>query len=130
MKILIVEDEFIIRMLLQSYLSPLGECHIAINGKEAVEAYKQSLMDKKPYDLICMDILMPEMNGADALKTIRDIESSHGIFSSKGVKVVMITAVEEIKSIFASFNELCDSYLIKPISLEKLLEQLKKFKLI
>ncbi len=130
MKILIVEDEFIIRMLLQKYLSVYGECFIAINGKEAVEACKQSLIDKKLYDLICMDILMPEMSGFEALKNIRDMESSFGIFSSKGAKILMVTAVEDIKSIFSSFSELCDGYLLKPIDKNRLISQLEIMKLI
>jgi two-component system chemotaxis response regulator CheY len=68
MKILVVEDDFTSRILLQRYLSSYGDCHIAINGKEAVGAFKDSLKENQPYDLICMDIIMPEMSGQEALK--------------------------------------------------------------
>ncbi len=130
MKILVVEDDFTSRILLQRYLSAYGDCHIAINGLEAVEAYKKSLTENQPYDLICMDIIMPEMSGQEALKIIRDIEKSNGILSSDGVKIIMVTAVEDVKNIFTAFNELCDTYLVKPIDKKRLEDQLRNMKLI
>ena len=74
MKILIVEDDFGSRISIQKMLSPFSECEIAVNGKEAVDAFTQSLESGAPYDLICMDIMMPEMNGKEALKIIREKE--------------------------------------------------------
>jgi two-component system chemotaxis response regulator CheY len=130
MKILVVEDDFTSRILLQRYLSSYGDCHIAINGKEAVDAFKESLKEKQPYDLICMDIIMPEMSGQEALKKIRDMEKSSGILSSDGVKIIMVTAVEDVKNIFTAFNELCDTYLVKPIDKKRLEDQLRNMKLI
>ena len=130
MKILVVEDDFTSRILLQRYLSSYGDCHIAINGKEAVEAFKVSLKENQPYNLICMDIIMPEMSGQEALKIIRDIEKSKGILSSDGVKIIMVTAVEDVKNIFTAFNELCDTYLVKPIDKKRLEDQLRNMKLI
>jgi two-component system chemotaxis response regulator CheY len=130
MKILVVEDDFTSRILLQRYLSAYGDCHIAINGKEAVEAFKDALIENQPYDLICMDILMPEMTGQEALKIIRDIEKSRGVLSTEGVKIIMVTAVEDVKNIFTAFNELCDTYLVKPIDKKRLDDQLRMLKLI
>ena len=74
MKALIVEDDFTSRLLLQGLLQPFGVCHVCINGKEAVEAFKIALDQKEPYDLVCLDIMMPEMDGQTALKEIRAIE--------------------------------------------------------
>ncbi len=130
MKILVVEDDFTSRILLQRYLSSYGDCHIAINGLEAVNAYKKSLKENQPYDLICMDIIMPEMSGQEALKIIRDIEKSNGILSTEGIKIIMVTAVEDVKNIFTAFNELCDTYLVKPIDKKRLEDQLRNMKLI
>jgi two-component system chemotaxis response regulator CheY len=130
MKILIVEDDFTSRILLQRYLSSYGDCHIAINGKEAVEAFKKSLKENHPYHLICMDIMMPAMTGQEALKIIRDLEKNNGVLSSDGVKIIMVTAVEDVKNIFAAFNELCDTYLVKPIDKKRLEDQLRNMKFI
>lgn len=127
MKTLIVEDDFTCRLLLQSFLSPLSECHIAINGREALAAFQQALADAQPYDLICLDIMMPEMDGQAALRGIRAMEEGRGIVSSEGVKIVMTTAQTDMKSLTASFHGLCDDYLIKPIEKAKLLELVSKY---
>jgi two-component system chemotaxis response regulator CheY len=63
MRTLIVEDDFTSRLLLQSFLSVYGECHIAVNGREAVAAFRAAQERPQAYDLICMDIMMPEMDG-------------------------------------------------------------------
>ncbi len=63
MKSLIVEDDFTSRNLMQIYLADMGPCHVAVNGREAVEAVTESLNEQKPYDVICLDIMMPEMDG-------------------------------------------------------------------
>ena len=74
MKIMIADDDFVCRMLLQKLLSPLGECVTVINGLEAINAFRVALSEKAPFDLLCLDIMMPEMDGQDALKAIRRIE--------------------------------------------------------
>lgn len=68
MKILIAEDDFVSRKLLNTLLTPLGEVDIAANGQEAFIAVKMSFGTDQPYDLICLDILMPEVDGIIALK--------------------------------------------------------------
>jgi CheY-like chemotaxis protein len=80
MKTLIVEDDFTSRLFLQTVLSRYGECHIAVNGKEAVEAHRTAGEDGKRYDLICMDIMMPEIDGREAVKQVRALEEARGIF--------------------------------------------------
>ncbi|MFY9742801.1 MAG: response regulator, partial [Candidatus Sulfotelmatobacter sp.] len=92
MRTLIVEDDFTSRLLLQSFLAQYGECHIAVNGTEAVAAFRAALENQQPYDLICMDIMMPEMDGQAAIQEIRAIEEAGGIISSNGAKIIMTTA--------------------------------------
>ncbi len=130
MKTLIAEDDFTSRLLLQAILSPCGECHIAVNGREAVDAFTRSRNDGAPYDLICLDIMMPEMDGQAALKEIRSIEEADGILSSSGVKIIMTTALGDPKNVIDSFMELCDAYIIKPVEKAKLLDAVKTLGLI
>ena len=117
------------RQLLEVYLNDYGICHTAENGKEAVEAIKESYTWGQPYQLICMDILMPEMNGHDALRQIRAFEESKGITSTNGVKIIMTTALNEIASVKKAYLSLCDGYLVKPIRKQKLDTELRKLNL-
>lgn len=130
MKTLIVEDDFTSRLLLQEFLKSYGPSHIAVNGKEAVEAMRIALEANEPYDLICMDIMMPEMDGQEALREIRNIEEARGIFSSDGAKIMMTTALGDMRNVIAAYKSLCDAYLTKPIDKAKLLKELRKMKLI
>jgi len=125
-----VEDDFASRLLLQTFLSRYGECHVAVNGKEAVEAFRSALKRGETYDLICMDIMMPEMDGREAVRQVRALEEEHGIFSTSGAKIIMTTAVDDIREVIRCFRELCDAYLVKPIDLTKLLSQMKSYQLV
>ena len=128
--ILLVEDDFASRLLLQTFLARYGVCHVAVSGREAVEAVREAFQRGRRYDLICMDIMMPEMDGREAVRHVRSIEESHGILSTAGAKIVMVTTVHDIKEVIHCFRELCDAYLIKPIDLGKLLGLMKGWRLV
>ena len=130
MKTLIVEDDFTSRLLLLEIMKSHGPLHVAVNGREAVEAVRSALEAKAPYDLICLDIMMPEMDGQQALRMIREHEEARGILSSNGAKIVMTTALSDLRNVSAAFGGLCDAYLVKPIEKYKLLEELRKLGLI
>jgi two-component system chemotaxis response regulator CheY len=122
-KYLIVDDDPACRDLIVGMLSPLGQCDVAIDGAEAVDAFRLALEDGEPYDLICLDIMMPDVDGHEALDRIRKIEAQHGIGGSDGVKVVMATALRDSKHCMRAFREGCESYVTKPIQEQELLEQ-------
>jgi two-component system chemotaxis response regulator CheY len=138
MRTLIVEDDFTSRLLLQSFLSKYGECHLAVNGKEAVAAFRTAQQSGKEYDLICMDIMMPEMDGQTAVKEIRTMEkdgssspeSGANLVMKDNTKIIMTTALDDVKNVVESFKSLCDAYLIKPIDTAKLLGHMRDFHLI
>ena len=127
---LIVEDDFTNRFLLQSLLSQYGECHIAINGREAVEAFRAAQASGQRYELICMDIMMPEMDGQTAVREIRALEQAAGTLSTHGVKIMMTTALDDVKNVVESFMALCDAYLFKPIDKGKLLGHIRDLHLV
>jgi two-component system, chemotaxis family, chemotaxis protein CheY len=130
LRIMVVEDDFALRHLLQSFLSKYGACHVAVNGREAVAEFSASLKDGQPYDLVCMDIMMPEMDGQEAVKEIRALEEVAGTLSTNGVKIIMLTALDDVKNVVESYKSLCDYYLFKPIDTSKLLARMKDLHLI
>jgi len=130
MKILIVEDDFTNRKIMQKILSIYGDCDMAFDGNEAIEAFQQSLEENKPYDLICMDIMMPNMDGQEALTRIRKLEKDSGIATRKEVKVIMTTALDDPRNVVASLKSGASSYIVKPISKQKLFDEISKLGLI
>ena len=131
MRVLIVDDNFTDRKILQKIFSEYGECDVAVDGEEAITAYKESWMKAKPYDLICMDIMMPKVNGLQALKIIRDLEKGKGINEEKRIEVIMITAVDDPKIVFKACNLFgVNSYVVKPVNKKQLLDEVRKLGLI
>jgi two-component system chemotaxis response regulator CheY len=130
MRTLIVEDSFTCRLLLQSYLSPFGECHIAVNGREAVAAFRAAQESGQAYDLICMDIMMPEMDGPTAVREIRALEGAGGRPPTHGVKIIMTTAVADEENVALSIEASCDAYLLKPVDRRKLLGYIRDLHLV
>jgi len=130
MKTLVVEDDFVSRRLLQIVLTPYGQCDIAVNGREALEAFKMALDEGSPYDLVCLDIMMPEMDGHEVLKQIRETEMQNGKGGLDGAKVIMTTALGDFENIKRAFIGQCEAYLVKPVEKQKLLEKLVELGLI
>lgn len=130
MKILIAEDDFTSRKFLTKFLSAHGECDATINGMEALEAFMMAWDEGKPYDLICLDIMMPELDGVKTLKAIRGMEIQKNIEESKRAKIIMTTALNDTESVTKAFEIGCEAYAAKPIDTEKLLEVMRKLNLI
>lgn len=131
MKTLIVEDDFVSRFVLKKMINPYGPCDMAANGKEAVQAFNMALDENQPYDLICLDIMMPEMDGKEALRIIRQKEKENNIKPENEVKIVMITALDTPKEVIdAYYNGGCTHYMVKPIEKSKIVSVLKDLRLI
>ena len=130
MKTLIVEDELTNRLLLEKLMLRYGLCDAVPDGKAAFEAFRSASDLGHGYDLVCMDIRMPESDGIDIVKQIRDFEETKGILSNRGAKIIMITGVNSTRELFRSFANLCDAYLAKPIDARRLDKHLHDLRLI
>ena len=89
-----------------------------------------ALEDKEPYDLVCLDIMMPVMDGYQALMGIRNLEKERGVPEEKAVKVIMTTALNEEKNVKMAFELGCTIYSGKPIDQERFEQAMKKLNLI
>lgn len=129
LKILIAEDDMASRKFLSKFLTQYGECDTVVDGLEAIDAYMLSMRERNPYDLICLDIMMPKIDGVKVLKAIRELETQKGILPEKRAKIIMTTALGEAGLVQTAFEYDCE-YASKPIDTEKLVEVLKKLGLI
>ena len=130
MKILLAEDAFATRKFMAGFLSKYGECDITVDGMEAVDAFMMALEDGEPYDLVCLDIMMPVMDGYQALMGIRNLEKQRNIPEDKAVKVIMTTALNEEKNVKMAFDLGCTIYSGKPIDKARFEQAMKKLGLI
>ncbi|WP_010246252.1 response regulator [Acetivibrio cellulolyticus] len=130
MRILIAEDDYVSRQFLFKLLSQYGECDMVIDGMEAIEAFMMSIRKKQPYDLVCLDIMMPKADGTRVLKAIRELEKQNNIAPQDASKVIMVSALNEVEIVNDSFDSGSEGYAVKPLNTEKFITLLRKLKLI
>ena len=130
MRILLAEDDFVTRKFMTNFLSKYGECDVTVDGMEAVDAFMMALEDDDPYQLVCLDIMMPVMDGYQALMGIRNLEKERNIPKDKEAKVIMTTALNDEGNVKMAFELGCTVYSSKPIDQERFEQVLKKFGLI
>lgn len=126
MRILIAEDDFASRKYIYKVLSQYGECDLVVDGLEALDAFLMSMKDQNPYQLICLDIMMPKVDGVKVLKNIRDYEAQKGVAPEDCSKIIMTTALAETQFVQDAFDIGCNAYAAKPIDIGKLEEVLQK----
>ena len=131
MKCLIVEDDKISTQVLEKMMSKHGRSDAVVDGRQAVELFLKAHESKSPYDLVLMDIMMPEVDGLLSLQKMRETETAMQIPSAERTKVIMTTALSDPLIIMRALYESgADSYLVKPIRLQKLEDELRELKLI
>lgn len=126
MRILVVEDDYISRRLLCRYLEPYGTCEEAVNGHEAIDAVRRAIDAGQYFDLICLDIMMPGMDGQQALVLLRQIEAENDMPLGRGAKVVMTSAMEDSQDIMQALNASADGYVVKPIEKRRFIKTLQE----
>ena len=126
MKTLIVEDDYASRMVMRRLLMPFGETQVAVNGNEAVAVFREALKSEEPFDLVCLDIMLPGMDGQSVLRELRALESSIPAGTRKPSRIIMTTALNDRTNVVEAIKT-CDAYFVKPIDRNKLTASLKGF---
>ena len=130
MRILIAEDDLASRIFMKKFLSKYGDCDVAVNGLEALDVFLAAIKEENPYNLICLDVMMPKLDGLKALKAIRDIEQQKGIEGKDRAKIIMTTALNDKATIANSYDAGCEAYAWKPIEMDKFIIVMGKLGLI
>ncbi|HDL60322.1 MAG TPA: response regulator [candidate division WOR-3 bacterium] len=114
-KVLVVDDAAFMRMLVKKILLQAGHQVVgeAGNGKEAIEKY-----EKLRPDLVTMDIVMPEMDGINAVKEIMKIDPN--------AKIIMITAVGQEAKVMEALKSGAKGYIVKPFQAPKVIEEINR----
>ena len=123
MKILIAEDDRMSRSFLKEFLADYGAVDAATNGMEAIDLFLDAIKEKEPYDLLCLDIMMPKVDGLKVLKVIRELEEQQKL--EKHLKIIMMSALSEVDYVQEAFRLGCDAYAAKPIDTGKVVEAMK-----
>ena len=122
MRILIAEDDHPSARYMSGLLARLGECVVAEDGELALEAYCRAIEQGKPFQLVCLDIMMPRRNGQEVLEEIRRREQQDGVKNGQGVKIIMTTALGDMRSVMSAYKAGATAYITKPIMTERLFE--------
>ena len=122
LSILVAEDNEINALLMRSLLSRLGHhAVITTNGEQALESWLSAKSAGSPYDLVLMDIQMPQLNGIETTKRIRGLEAGQ---PGRRTPILALTANTLVEDRYACFEAGMDGFLIKPLDREKLAEAL------
>ena len=127
MKILIAEDDRLSRIFLKKFLGNYGDCDVAVDGMEALDLFMDAIKDKAPYDLLCLDIMMPRIDGLKLLKAIRVLEKQHQL---QHTYIIMMTALADVEYVDQALELGCDAYAAKPIDTDKVTLVIKNLGLI
>jgi len=130
MRILIVEDDPTSQLVLAHLLDSYGECVIADDGQRAIDEFTRAYAQDKLFDLILMDIMMPGMDGKEAVRRIRGFEKDFGVRPSKETRIIMITALDDPKTVIDSYKGGATAYITKPVKEAALRRQLQEFGLV
>ena len=125
MRILVVDDEVVSRKKMMKSVSDLGTCEGVQNGNAALSAVRTALEEWKLYNLITLDISMPDISGTEVLTQIRDMETQRGLDSEERATIFMVTSHSDIDTVKACVGK-CNGYIIKPFNKEVVMEKLKK----
>jgi PAS domain S-box-containing protein len=122
LSILVAEDNEINALLMRSLLGRLGHrAVLATNGEEALESWQAARSAGAPYDLVLMDIQMPQLDGIETTRRIRGLEAAQ---SGRRTPILALTANTLVEDRYACFEAGMDGFLIKPLDREKLAEAL------
>ncbi|MFP5259381.1 MAG: response regulator [Acidobacteriota bacterium] len=131
LRALIVDDDPVSKRFLAEILAPYAACDLADNGRQGLDAFSRALAEHRPYDVILLDVMMPGMDGLQALEGMRHLERQQGVGLADAAKVIMVSASDDSRNVYrAFFQGQAMSFLSKPFTGDSVLDELRKFDII
>ena len=129
MKILVVDDELVSRKKMQKIMDGFGECYAVESGSAAITAFGKAWENRAPFDLMTLDISMPDMDGTEVLYEVRGIEKEGKVPKENRATILMVTSHSDKPTVITCIQAGCDDYIVKPFDRETIIKKLKKFRL-
>lgn len=129
MKVLVAEDDMASGKFMQKLLAKYGEVVIARDGIDAVNEFVKAVNENDRFDLVCLDVMMPKIDGYKVLASIRDAERKLGLARDSRCKVIMVSALDEGFDVGYASDDY-EEYMCKPIDIIKFDTMIKKLGLI
>lgn len=126
MHIMVVDDEVASRTKMQTLMSTLGVCQTAENGIDAVKLFEQAIEAGKPFQLVTLDIEMPDLRGHQVLEIFRKIERDHNIEQARRARIMMVTSCSDKGRVLACIQTGCDDYITKPFNIKVVRDKVAK----
>jgi two-component system chemotaxis response regulator CheY len=126
LRLLVVDDDRVTSKILQKAIEGLGEVVLAADGAEGLVLFKQAFDKGERFDVVVLDLEMPEVDGHGALQGFRDYEESHGVYGLDRCLVYMNTSNPDLKKVKASFRLQADRYFLKPLSVDQIKKRLEE----
>ncbi|MDD5455677.1 MAG: response regulator [Candidatus Margulisbacteria bacterium] len=127
LKIMVVDDEMISRKKLVESFKDYGDSDEFEKGTDAIQVFRKSVEDKKKYDLITIDINMPDIDGISILHKIRAIEIEQKIPQQQQTKVIMVTSNTDKSKFYEALSLRCDDYILKPFNENLISDRMKTY---
>lgn len=124
MRILIVDDEEVSRKKLTKILQTLGDCEAVDTGEKALNAFKDAYYAGSPFDIVTMDVGLPEMNGTEIVNRLRLMEKKASEMGAEPAKIIMVTSHADKDTVMESVASGCDDFIVKPFDGETIISKL------
>lgn len=123
MNSLVVDDDPLTLRLLTALLSRFGPVVQAKTGEEATQAFRWALNERNPFQLVCLDVGLPDRAGNQVLTSLRWMERARGIQPVDRARILMVTGNSDVTMIRSVITDGCDGYLLKPVDPPALLQR-------
>lgn len=126
MKFLVVDDDVISRSKMVAIVERFGAYHSVESGKAAISLFQAHLEESNPFDMIMLDIGLPDMDGTEVLYHIREMENAYHVAKADRVIIIMVTSHSDKDHVITSLQVGCNDYVAKPFDLTLIRRKLEE----